>query len=104
MRSAVVTDARLLHVPEILIAGDGAAAECALFDRVAQRLLFAGLYPRLHQIAHPSKCLKGWRYSIPVSSTRRLFHAPFYIVKPHKFDYALGGYESYTRNIAGGRR
>jgi hypothetical protein len=54
MGGAVVSRARLLHIPEILVARDGAAAERAIFNRPEQSLLFARLHASFHQIAHGS--------------------------------------------------
>ena len=39
MRGAVVRYARLLHIPEIRVARDGAAAKPAIFNRPEQSLL-----------------------------------------------------------------
>lgn len=52
MDGVVVRYARLLHIPEILVARDGAAAKPAIFDRREQSLLFAGLHACFHQIPH----------------------------------------------------
>src|SRR3954468_21851338 len=54
MRSPVVTHTRLLHVPEILVPRNRAAAERAIFNCSAQCLLSARLHACFHQIAHRS--------------------------------------------------
>ena len=69
MRNAVVRYPRLLHIPEILVARDGAAAEPAIFNRPEQSLLFAGLHSCFHQISHGALALSWHRRSL---ANRRL--------------------------------
>jgi hypothetical protein len=59
----------VLHIPEILVARDGAAAEPAIFNRPEQSLLFAGLHSCFHQISHGVLALSWHRRSL---ANRRL--------------------------------
>jgi hypothetical protein len=53
LHRAVAQAARAFHVAHIFVARDRAGAKRALFDRLGERLLAAGLDARRHQITHP---------------------------------------------------
>jgi hypothetical protein len=52
LNGAIIELPRFLHIPKVLVAGDGASAESAIFNRFVQRLFSAWLHFCGHKVAH----------------------------------------------------